>query len=180
MVLDIKVPQKQNITTDIELIHALVLLLPKLITYVMSFMTLGIFWMGYVTQTSYLNKSDRNLNWLTIFFLIIVSLMPFSTSFLSEHIHLKIAVWVYWLNVLLCGVALYFQWQYIVAKNFTTLEDHALKEVNNALNRRIVIAQSLYAFGAFLAIWNTYWSVGFILAVQLNYALGLVTKRLRM
>jgi hypothetical protein len=38
--------------------------------------------------------------------------------------------------------------------------------------RRILIAQSLYAFGALLCIFNTYWSIGFIVLVQLNYAIA--------
>jgi hypothetical protein len=35
-----------------------------------------------------------------------------------------------------------------------------------------MIAQSLYAFGALLCIFNTYWSIGFIVLVQLNYAIA--------
>jgi hypothetical protein len=39
-----------------------------------------------------------------------------------------------------------------------------------AIRRRIVVAQSLYAFGALLCIFSTYWSIGVIVLVQLNYA----------
>lgn len=38
--------------------------------------------------------------------------------------------------------------------------------------RRIVIAQSLYGFGALLCFFNTYWSIGFIVLVQLNYVIA--------
>jgi hypothetical protein len=41
-----------------------------------------------------------------------------------------------------------------------------------AICRRIVIAQLLYAFGALLSIFNTYWSIGFIVLVQLHYAIA--------
>ena len=37
---------------------------------------------------------------------------------------------------------------------------------------RIVIAQALYAFGASLCVISTYWSIGFIVLVQLNYAIA--------
>lgn len=40
------------------------------------------------------------------------------------------------------------------------------------LERRIVIAQSLYAFGALLCLINTYWSIAWIVLVQLNYAIA--------
>lgn len=45
-------------------------------------------------------------------------------------------------------------------------------EVPAAICRRIIIAQSLYAFGALLCVFNTYWSIAFIVLVQLSYASG--------
>jgi hypothetical protein len=42
--------------------------------------------------------------------------------------------------------------------------------MRSALERRIVIAQILYAVGAALCVFNTYWSIGFILLVQIFYA----------
>jgi hypothetical protein len=44
--------------------------------------------------------------------------------------------------------------------------------VSDAVTRRIVIAQSLYAFGALLCLVNPYWSIGFIVLVQLNYVIA--------
>ena len=41
-----------------------------------------------------------------------------------------------------------------------------------ALKRRILVAQALYAFGALLCVINTYWSIGFIVLVQLNFAIA--------
>jgi hypothetical protein len=44
--------------------------------------------------------------------------------------------------------------------------------VARAIKRRIVIGQGLYAFGALLCLVNTYVSIGFIVLVQLNYAIA--------
>jgi hypothetical protein len=41
-----------------------------------------------------------------------------------------------------------------------------------AIKHRILIAQSLYAFGALLCVISTYWSIAFIVLVQLNYAIA--------
>jgi len=46
-----------------------------------------------------------------------------------------------------------------------------------AIRRRIVVGQCLYAFGAALSLIDTYWGIGFIVAVQLTYALGLELPR---
>src|SRR5258707_10629377 len=51
---------------------ALVKLSPRLLTYFMSFMTLGIFWIGQQTQLNHFTKSDRNLTWLHLAFLLAV------------------------------------------------------------------------------------------------------------
>ena len=57
---------------------------PRLIMYVMSFMTLGISWVGQQTQLNYLARSDRSLPWIHIPFLFAVSITPFSTTLLAQ------------------------------------------------------------------------------------------------
>jgi hypothetical protein len=44
--------------------------------------------------------------------------------------------------------------------------------MRSAVERRIVIAQALYALGALLCVVNTYWSIAFIVLVQLNYVIA--------
>ncbi len=44
--------------------------------------------------------------------------------------------------------------------------------MSSATERRIVIAQALYAFGALLCVVNTYVSIVFIVLVQLNYVIA--------
>ena len=48
----------------------------------------------------------------------------------------------------------------------------APKEIDRAVMDRIVVAQVLYAVGAALCVIDTYWSIGFIVLVQLNYAVA--------
>jgi hypothetical protein len=44
--------------------------------------------------------------------------------------------------------------------------------VSGAIRRRIVDAQALYAFGALLCAISTYWSIAFMVLVQLNFAIA--------
>ena len=41
-----------------------------------------------------------------------------------------------------------------------------------AVERRIIVAQALYAVGALLCLINNYLSIGFIVLVQLNFAVA--------
>ncbi len=83
LVLDIHAPAMEAVHNEQDLGHALVALLPRLLMYLMSFLTLGIFWAGQQTQFNYLSHANRHFSWIHIAFLAAVSLMPFSTTLLA-------------------------------------------------------------------------------------------------
>jgi uncharacterized membrane protein len=143
---------------------------PHLLTYLMSFLTLGIFWMGQQTELNHVRRSDRNFTWIHLAYLLCVSLMPFSTTLLADYITFRVAVVVYWLNLLLLGVVLFCGLQY--AKRAGLLREEVTRDITAASERRIVVYQALYAFGALLTLASTYLAIGFLVAVQLNSAIA--------
>jgi uncharacterized membrane protein len=170
LVLDLRVPATAAVLGERGLWLALIALSPRLLMYMMSFVTLGIFWVGQQTQLNHLARCERNLSWIHIAFLFAVSITPFSTTLLAEFPEYRIALVAYWLNLLLLGSALYFSW---VRATATGLVKHDVPaEVLSAIKRRIVVAQALYGLGALLCIFSTRWSSGFIVLVQLNYAIA--------
>lgn len=177
LVLELKVPAGEALSTENDLWHAFLHLKTELLTYFLSFMTLGIFWVGQSVQLQHIEKSDRNLVWINIFFLMIVSLLPFTTSFLSNHIEFKLAIALYWLNIFLLGVIIYINWNYAMKNNYVNAGDIPLASLDKAVRKRVIVAQSLYAAGALLCFINNYVSIFFIIAVQLNYAFAFFGKR---
>jgi uncharacterized membrane protein len=172
IVLDIRVPDQDHsaITTEAGLLHALAGLAPQLATYLMSFLTLGIFWVGQQTQLNVFEKTDRDLTWIHFGFLAIVATLPFSTSLLAHYITFRTALVVYWANILILGLTLLWSWKHALRRKLIRAEFPAT--LVSATLRRIVIAQGLYAFGALLCLIDTYVSIAFIILVQLNYALA--------
>jgi len=170
LVLDLHVPASEAIHSQRELWHTLAGAAPQLISYLMSFMTLGIFWNGQQAQLNSFTRSDRNLSWIHIAFLFAVSIMPFSTRLLAEFIHFRSVLIAYWANILVLGVVLYGSWQY--SERAGLLREDVTREKQCAMERRILVAQGLYALGACLCLINTYVSIGFIVLVQLNFALA--------
>jgi uncharacterized membrane protein len=170
LVLDLRVPALEAVHSEHDLWHGLTALAPRLVMYLMSFLTLGIFWVGQQTQLNHLASSNIRLSWIHIVFLFFVTITPFSTALLAEFTSYRIALIVYWLNILLLGSTLYISWGCAVRSKL--VKDDIPQEVPAAVCRRIVIAQSLYAFGALLCIISTRWSIGFIVMVQLYYALA--------
>ncbi len=170
LVLDLHVPVSGAIHSEGALWAALAKLWPSLEAYLMSFLTLGIFWVGQQTQLNHFARSDRNLTWIHLGFLFTVTLMPFSTALLAAYITYRLALLTYWLNILLLGAVLFGSWRY--ASRAGLLKDDVTVETRAANERRIIVGQALYAFGALLCIVSTYVSITVIILVQLNYAIA--------
>jgi uncharacterized membrane protein len=170
LVLDLRLPEPAGIHSERELWYALALLTPSIVMYLMSFLTLGIFWNGQQTQMNFLARCDRDLTWMYIAFLFAVTLLPFSTKLLAAFISYRTALLVYWLNILLLGSVLYCCWRY--ANCAGLIKEDTPTEIRRAIRRRVVIAQSMYAVGALLCLINTRWSIAFIFVVQLYYAVA--------
>jgi len=170
LVLDLRAPAVEAVHNERDLWLALGALAPRLVMCAMTFMTLGIFWVGQQTQLNHLVRSDRSLSWIHLVFLFAVSMTPFSTTLLAAFIAYRIALLTYWVNLLLLGGSLYFSW--VCAMGAGLVRDDITPPVAAAIKRRIVIGQALYAFGALLSLIDTHWSIAFIVVVQLNYAIA--------
>ncbi|HLZ62931.1 MAG TPA: TMEM175 family protein [Ktedonosporobacter sp.] len=168
LVLDLHIPvstTSRPIHTEADLWGAFVSLSPNLLAYFTSFLMLGVFWIGQQTQLNHFTRSDRTLTWIHLIFLLGVSLMPFSTGLLGAFITFRLALVVYWLNILLLGVMLLVSIRY--AWRAGLVKEETTAAIRSSLERRIVISQVLYAFGALLCVINNYWSIAVIVLVQL-------------
>jgi TMEM175 potassium channel family protein len=175
LVLDLHIPEVASIHSERDLSRALLALAPRLAVYTLSFLTLGIFWVGQQTQLNHLARSSRSLTWVHLLFLFAVTMMPFSTALLGRYIQFRLALLIYWFNVLMLGVILY--WSWVCAMGSKLVKDDMAPGVPAAIRRRIVFGQAMYAIGALLCIVSTYLSLVWIVSVQLFYALGLRLPR---
>ncbi len=170
LALDLRVPVSNAIHSETALRVALSDLAPNLLTYLLSFMTLGIFWVGQHTQISKLKHSDRALTWIHLAFLLMVTLVPFTTKLLAAFITYRTALVIYWLNIVGLGATLYWSWGR--ARKDDLVKEEAPAGIDAAVRRRIIVAQGLYAFGVLLCVINNYLSIAFIVLVQLNYVIA--------
>src|SRR5206468_11142131 len=107
LVLDLRVPAAAALHGNGDLFrHVFVALAPRFVPYLLSFMSLGIFWIGQQTQLNHFARTDRALTWIQLGFLLAVTLIPFSTALLAEYIGFRLAVVTYWINLVLLGWAL--------------------------------------------------------------------------
>jgi uncharacterized membrane protein len=175
LVLDLRVPVSTGLLSESDLWVKLLPLAPRLVAYGLSFMTLGIFWVGQQTQLSSFARSNRTLTWIHIGFLLAVSLLPFSTGLLAEFFSFRTAVVIYWLNLLMLGVMLW--WSIRYAWRAGLLKDAATSEQRLAQERRILRFQALYALSMLLCVVNTYASIAGLILLQIT---SILAPRLRL
>jgi uncharacterized membrane protein len=177
LILDIKVPVGEivNISTLLDQLRPQ---LPKFASYVMSFVTLMLFWSNYITQFKYIEKCDRGLLLINIYLLLCVSLIPFSTAFLSEHIDFKLSIFMYCLNLVLIGSSLALQWNYVYKRSLLKQPSEEMAPINSIFLMRGKTAIPLYIIGSGLCFISNYLSILFILVVQILFALG-IDQRIR-
>jgi uncharacterized membrane protein len=157
--------------TESELWNALAKLGPNVLVYVMSFMTLGIFWVGQGTQLGRLARSNRHYVWIQLAFLLTVTLVPFSTALLAHFPTLKVALVEYWLNIVLLGGTLLAAFEYALRAHL--FDETVQRDLARLFRGRILIAQALYATATALAIFFPTWvSIGLIALIQLNYVIA--------
>jgi uncharacterized membrane protein len=170
LVVDFHTPEPNDIHSEAHLLRALASSAPRLLPWLLSLVTLGIFWLGQQTQLSQLARSNRDLSWLHFIFLAVVTVLPFSTRLLGDFLIYRTAFLIYWVNILLLGASLYAAWSY--AEGAKLIREEADGDVSRAVKRRIVAAQSLYAIGALAGLVNVTLGIALILLIQLNYAIG--------
>jgi uncharacterized membrane protein len=170
LVLDFRSPEPADIHSEAELIGALAASSHRLMPWLLSLLTLGIFWIGQQTQLNHLARSNRDLTWLHLTFLAIITVLPFTTRLMADYLTYRTAFLIYWANIVLLGVGVYVTWIY--AERAKLIRDDAPPELGGAVKRRVIIAQSLYGVGALVGLVNVTLGLALIILIQLNYALA--------
>jgi uncharacterized membrane protein len=108
IVLQVAVPRGSSS----ELPGELVRIVPTLLIYVLTFVTLGFLWFGNRTQSELIAHADHPLVWLNLLFLLLVAMIPFTAALLGEHPGDRLAVILYAGHLTLTSLAHALCWIY--------------------------------------------------------------------
>ena len=100
MVLELKVPHGTSW-------EALKPLWPVLLSYVISFINLGIYWGAHHHLLHTIKEVNGRIMWANLHLLFWLSLLPFATSWMGENHFEKTTVAIYALLANFCGIAYY-------------------------------------------------------------------------
>ena len=84
LVLEIVVPElsRSEVGTASK---GLLEMLPDIGSDATSFIILGFFWIGHDDQFHYIKRGNRTLRWITIFYLMFIAFIPFSTALIGGY-----------------------------------------------------------------------------------------------
>jgi uncharacterized membrane protein len=111
LVLDLKVPEISGHAGG-DLASSLLAMSPRFLTYVLSFLVVGLYWMSHHRIFAYIERYDPLLLWLNLLFLLSVSFIPFPTAVLSEHQAQPVAVAFYAASLAVTGLVGTLIWVY--------------------------------------------------------------------
>jgi uncharacterized membrane protein len=100
LVLELKLPAAAEGASNADLLQALRELLPKLLTWFLSFWVMAVLWLSQVRVYHLVHSLSRTMVRLELTQLACVSLMPFSTALIGEHGNLPAAAVIYAGNML--------------------------------------------------------------------------------
>jgi uncharacterized membrane protein len=169
LVLGIDVPEVAEEEIADRLVDEVLWLWPLIAAYVVSFLYLGIYWIGHHAQFHYMRVVDTTALWLNIVFFMFVCLIPFTTRLMGAYDRQEIALTLYGANLMAISLAALAHWRY-AARAGLLEADAGTREMRKA-TRRLLIGAGLFAVAIALAFVHPRWSLAVFMIVPVLHIL---------
>jgi uncharacterized membrane protein len=148
MVLELKAPEEISL-------HALFSESPIFVSYLLSFIYLGIYWNNHHHLFQITEKVNGKILWANLHLLFWLSLIPFATSWVGENHTASVPLALYGLILLMSAIAFYIlQWAIIHYHD----DDFALrKAIGKDLKGKLSLV--LYVVGLLLSFVNPWFAI---------------------
>jgi TMEM175 potassium channel family protein len=170
LVLEIHVPRLTGPNISVALIGSLRAMLPKFLSYVLSFMIVCVWWVAHHHLFHVLRRSDRGLLWFNSMYLLWLAFIPFPTALLGDYPRERVAVMCYGGVMLLTGLS--FSWMRYYA---FFIADLARADLDRNLMRKAMVKSALnpvlHAIAVVLALVSTKLAIGLLVAIPLMFFL---------
>jgi uncharacterized membrane protein len=156
MVLDLHVPHGADLS-------ALTPVAPLFLCYVLSFVTVGIYWNNHHHMLHAVRRVSGAVLWANLHLLFWLSLLPFVTAWLGTNSFSPLPTALYGADLLFSGIA------YAILAHALILADGKdsllAKAVGSARKERVTL--TIYLFAIPIAFWNHWLSAAMYVSVAL-------------
>jgi uncharacterized membrane protein len=174
LAIDIRVPEIDPSVAGAELPAQLAAITPNLLTFFISFIVIGIYWVSHHRYFNYIKRFDTRLILLNLMFLFFIACMPFVASLLGRFPSVPIALVIYTLAVAALGASMALIWRY-ASKGHRLIESDLDVDTIRVINIRLFVAPLMFlvavpfAFVSPLAVIVVWWlsPLAVILATRL-------------
>lgn len=168
LVLGIVVPELSRSEAATELPKRLLELLPDVWAYAISFIILGFFWVGHTDQFRYIKRADRTLLWITIFYLMSIAFIPFSTDLIGEYGDQPISEIIYGINIIIVIIWAYLLWKHATKEHRLVDSDLDSKFITR-MSRRIIVGAIVYMIAIAVSFLSTQASLILFILIPVPY-----------
>ncbi|MCB8986710.1 MAG: DUF1211 domain-containing protein [Ardenticatenaceae bacterium] len=116
LALEIRLPVEAAHLTNQQLQANLLAIWPKYLSFIISFLVIGNFWIAHHRRFSLITRYDNRLLLLNLFFLMAIAFIPFPTSVISENGN-RTATIFYALTITATGLLSALLWWYATWEN---------------------------------------------------------------
>jgi len=145
-----------------DYIHSLI---PDILSYVISFVVLGAFWMRHHMMFNFVSRVDRTLLWLNIFFLLTIGFIPFSTALMGRYPLLQIPLAVYGANLFATSATSQFLWIYVGRNKLLGVTDKLDERIMSTITRRMSLGPAAYLVAIAISFYYPYATLAIYVAV---------------
>jgi len=170
LVLSLSVPAITMANVSSELAIDLESLLPNVVSYVISFVVIGLYWVGHHAVFHFVKRSNRQLLWLNMLFLLCVGIIPFSTALIGRYPFQQLTTIIYGANLVAASLSLYVLLWYSNANN-RLVDKHQDKHLVKLASRRILVGPSVYLIAILLSFVDTRISLALYAITPIYYIL---------
>lgn len=163
LVLNVTAPAREVVASQ-GLARALGHLAPQILVFAISFINLGVLWVGQHNQYHFIRCADRWFIWINIGYLMLISFIPFATALLGQYPFDRLAIFVYGATIITAELALDLHWRYASSGRRLVHEDMPATVVRLA-HRRILTTAAAYAGAIVLSLLSPLLSLGLFLVV---------------
>ncbi|WP_227355369.1 TMEM175 family protein [Haladaptatus salinisoli] len=129
---------------------------PDFLSYVISFLVIGNYWIVHHNIFQDVRRYDRGLLWLNIVYLMFIAFIPFSTSLIGDFPG-GFPVMVYAGTLTLTGVVLTILWRYAWSNDL--LDDAVDEERMRDVTFGILIPSAVFAGSVLIAVVSARWAM---------------------
>lgn len=169
LVLEIKVPVIANHSSKQELLEALILLLPKVMSWIVSFLIVCVIWVNHHRIFEQLQTVTHPLFWYNANLLLWCSFIPFPTALMGDYLNNPIALSTFGFILSLAALGFTLMRFYILKNNFVLKSEVDQSHFKSATNKSILFGPVLYLTGAGFSFINTYSAIAIFFFIPVYF-----------